>query len=97
MKTAISIPDHVFCEAEKLAQRLEMSRSELYATAVSEYLREHRCEEVTVKLNEVYQKESSTLDPVSRNLTFHLRLISTLYNPAFGQKVFGLKAMIFKG
>ena len=70
MKTAISIPDHVFDEAEKLAQRLGMSRSELYANAVSEYLREHRGEEVTKKLNEVYQKESSQIDPVSRALQF---------------------------
>ncbi len=70
MKTAISIPDHVFDEAEKLAQRLGMSRSELYANAVSEYLREHRSEEVTEKLNEVYQQESSRLDPVSCALQF---------------------------
>lgn len=70
MKTAISIPDHVFDEAEKLAHRLGMSRSELYANAVSEYLREHKTEEVTKKLNEVYQKESSQIDPVSRALQF---------------------------
>lgn len=70
MKTSISIPDHVFDEAEKQAQRLGMSRSELYANAVSEYLREHRGEEVTEKLNEIYQKESSRLDPVSRTLQF---------------------------
>jgi len=70
MKTAISIPDHIFEEAEKLAQRLGMSRSELYATAVSEYLREYRGEKVTEKLNEVYQQESSKLDPVSHTLQF---------------------------
>ena len=70
MKTAISIPDHVFDEAEKMAQRLGMSRSELYANAVSEYLREHKGEEVTEKLNEVYQQESSRLDIVSRAMQF---------------------------
>ena len=70
MKTAISIPDHVFDEAEKLAQRLGMSRSELYANAVSEYVRGHRGEEVTKRLDEVYQKESSRLDPASRTLQF---------------------------
>ena len=68
MKTAISIPDHVFDEAEKLAQRLGMSRSELYANAVSEYIREHRGEEVTKKLNEIYQKETSTLEPFLHSL-----------------------------
>jgi hypothetical protein len=31
MKTAISIPDAIFAEAERLARRLEKSRSELYS------------------------------------------------------------------
>jgi metal-responsive CopG/Arc/MetJ family transcriptional regulator len=70
MKTAISIPDHLFDEAEKVAQRLGMSRSELYTNAVSEYLREHKGEKVTEKLNEVYQQESSELDSVSHALQF---------------------------
>jgi len=70
MKTAISIPNHVFEEAEKLAERLRMSRSELYANAVSQYLRNHREVGVTAKLNEIYQNESSTLDPVPRALQF---------------------------
>jgi len=70
MKTAISIPDHIFDEADKLAQQLRMSRSELYASAVSQYIQEHRDEGVTEKLNEVYQMESSTLDPVSHALQF---------------------------
>ena len=70
MKTAISIPDHVFDEAEKMARRLGISRSELYANAVSEYLREHKGEKVTEKLNEVYQNESAELDSVSRALQF---------------------------
>ncbi len=70
MKTAISIPDHVFAGAEKLAQRLGMSRSELYANAVSQYLRDHRQAGVTEKLNEIYENESSALDPVSHALQF---------------------------
>jgi len=62
MKTAISIPDSVFEAAEKLAQRLGFSRSELYTKAVSEYLRKHRNDGVTKKLDEIYTKESSRLD-----------------------------------
>jgi hypothetical protein len=38
VKTAISIPDEVYEAAEKLADELKMSRSELYARAVSEYV-----------------------------------------------------------
>ena len=70
MKTAISIPDPVFKEAEKLAVRLGMSRSELYAKAVSQYLKDHRNDGVTEKLNKIYQKESSLLDPVSNALQY---------------------------
>lgn len=33
MKTAISLPDSVFEEAEALAQKLGLSRSELYTNA----------------------------------------------------------------
>ena len=64
MKTAILIPDFVFEEAEVLANRLGMSRSELYAKAVRSYLGEHRCEGVTEALNRVYASTSSGLDPV---------------------------------
>jgi metal-responsive CopG/Arc/MetJ family transcriptional regulator len=59
MKTAISLPDDLFEEADALAQRLGVSRSELYATAVAEYLAKHRDEDVTAKLNEVYANEPS--------------------------------------
>lgn len=62
MKTAISIPDSIFKAAEKLAHRLGISRSELYANAVAEYIQEHRNEKVTKKLDEIYEKESSSLD-----------------------------------
>jgi hypothetical protein len=42
MKTAISIPDDVFADAERLARRLKKSRSELYSRAIREYIGEHR-------------------------------------------------------
>ena len=44
MKTAVSLPDEVFDEAEHLAKRLKISRSELYAKALAElvgYLHKH--------------------------------------------------------
>ena len=61
MKTAISIPDDVFESADELAEELGVSRSELYSTAVAEYLAKHRAQDVTAKLNEVYAKEPSGL------------------------------------
>lgn len=62
MKTAISIPDKVFNSAEKLANRLGKTRSQLYAQAISSYVARHQTDNVTKKLNEVYASENSKLD-----------------------------------
>ena len=67
MKTAISLPDELFESADALAERLGLSRSELYATAVAEYLAKHRGEDVTARLNEVFGDEPSGIDPVLRS------------------------------
>jgi predicted transcriptional regulator len=62
MKTAISIPDQVFESADRLAHRLGRSRSQLYTEAVRNYLNQHREDQVTQKLNEVYHGEDARLD-----------------------------------
>lgn len=64
MKTAISLPDPIFEEAEALAQKLGISRSELYTEALKVYLRRYNRERILSKLNEVYSQESSDLDTV---------------------------------
>ena len=64
MKTAISLPDPLFEEGERAARRLGMSRSELYATALEAYLREHSAEQVTQQLNALYAEDASVLDEV---------------------------------
>lgn len=64
MKTAISLPDPLFAEAEQVAKRLHISRSKLYATAIAQFLKQHGSCDVTERLNEVYAKEKSKLDPV---------------------------------
>jgi metal-responsive CopG/Arc/MetJ family transcriptional regulator len=63
MKTAISIPDTIFQQAEKAAQQMKMSRSELYTKAVASFLERHHAQDITGKLNEVYAKEASALAP----------------------------------
>jgi len=62
MKTAISIPDKVFNSAEKLANRLGQSRSQLYTQALNSYLDKHRGDNVTKKLDEVYTRMDSRLN-----------------------------------
>ena len=53
MKTAISLPDHVYREAEGYAKRARKSRSQLYAEALAEYLARHAPDEVTESMNVV--------------------------------------------
>ena len=66
MKTAVSLPDELFLSANDLAKRQGMSRSELYAVALAEYLAKHRDADVTAKLNEVLADEASGVDPALR-------------------------------
>lgn len=63
MKVAISVPDGVFEAGEQLAGQLGLSRSQLYSRALSDYLSVRGAAAVTAKLDAVYSKESSKLDP----------------------------------
>jgi predicted transcriptional regulator len=63
MKTAISLPDPLFTAADALADRLGVSRSELYATALAEFVAKHMDTEITARLNEIYADQDSSLDP----------------------------------
>lgn len=64
MKTAVSIPDPLFRSAERLAKRLGVPRSKLYAQALERYVAEREENETTARLNEIYDKEPAELDPV---------------------------------
>ncbi|HMO58957.1 MAG TPA: hypothetical protein PKA05_13685 [Roseiflexaceae bacterium] len=63
MKTAISIPDALFKAAEDYARAQGLSRSELFARALRVYLEAHQTEQITAALDQVYEAESSGLDP----------------------------------
>ncbi len=62
MKTAVSIPDDVFTSADTLADKLGVSRSQLYASALADYLAKHRGRSTTKRLDAVYAAEDSRLD-----------------------------------
>ena len=70
MKTAISLPDKLFQEADEFAARAGISRSELYSTAVSEYLARRNDAVVTARLDLVYGSPETVpapeLGPVTR-------------------------------
>ncbi len=51
MKTAVSLPDDVFRDAERYAKRSKKSRSQVFSEAVSEYLARRSSDIVTESLN----------------------------------------------
>ena len=53
MKIAVSIPDSIFEEAERLARQMKKSRSELYRLALAEYLARHAPDRVTEAMDRV--------------------------------------------
>ena len=63
MKTAISVPDKVFREAEAYARRTRKSRSQLYGEALVEYLARHSPDAVTEAMNRVMEKVDQRADP----------------------------------
>ena len=77
VKTAVSIPDDDFRLAETAASRLRISRSQLYATALSEYLDRQRQSAITERLNEVYSRRTAKVDPTIHRA--QLRSLGTNY------------------
>jgi metal-responsive CopG/Arc/MetJ family transcriptional regulator len=62
MKTAVSMPDDLFRLAEATARRLRVSRSELYARAITEFLKRQQGNAITERLNDVYTRLPAKLD-----------------------------------
>ena len=62
MKTAVSLPDELFRVAEATARRLRVSRSELYARAIAEFLKGQQQNSITERLNHVYSSRAAKLD-----------------------------------
>ena len=60
IKTAISVQETLFEQAEKLAQDLKISRSRLYNLALEEFVVRHQNRRLLEQINEAY---SDTPDP----------------------------------
>ncbi len=63
MKTAVSIPDEVFARAERLARRTRKSRSQVFSSALREYLARHAPDEVTEAMDRVCAEVGDQHDP----------------------------------
>jgi predicted transcriptional regulator len=56
MKTAVSIPDELFEQADRLAERMNTSRSAIYARALAEFLARHDADQVTAIMNQTIEE-----------------------------------------
>jgi metal-responsive CopG/Arc/MetJ family transcriptional regulator len=61
VKTAISIPDHVFEQVEETAARLGMSRSEFFTRAAQMYLATRLQENITASYDAAFADEDDEL------------------------------------
>jgi metal-responsive CopG/Arc/MetJ family transcriptional regulator len=63
MKIAISLPDPIFEAAERLAEELQIPRSQLYAEALASYLSTNGGAAITARLNEVHGSAAVAIEP----------------------------------
>ena len=66
MKVAVSIPDDIFVDAEKLTEALGTSRSDVYARALAAFVDDHVPDKVTQAINEVVDAVGSAPDDFAK-------------------------------
>jgi metal-responsive CopG/Arc/MetJ family transcriptional regulator len=63
MKVAVSIPDPLFEEAERVAQRLRIPRSQLYSRALQAFVRSNSGQDITDRMNAALERVGEAEDP----------------------------------
>lgn len=66
MKTAISVENELFQEADRTARKMGLSRSRLFSLALEGFLQEQRKRELTEQLNRVYDGSPDPMAPKIR-------------------------------
>jgi uncharacterized membrane-anchored protein YjiN (DUF445 family) len=66
MKVAVSIPDKIFEEAEQLVKKSKLSRSELYARALKQYVGQHDPDQITQAMNDALDEIGEEEDDMFR-------------------------------
>jgi metal-responsive CopG/Arc/MetJ family transcriptional regulator len=66
MKIAISIPDDVYREIDRIAKEQKTSRSQVFVSAAREYIRKRETNHFVEKLDEVYSELETTDEKTAR-------------------------------
>lgn len=69
METAISIPDDLFKTVEELAEELHLSRSQVFADAVREYIEKQRNKQILDAINKAYASPETKEEAKVRQLS----------------------------
>jgi antitoxin component of RelBE/YafQ-DinJ toxin-antitoxin module len=72
MKTAISIDDRIYRNAEDAVVRMGLTRSKLYTLAIEEYLHNHEADTITERLNQYYKDHKTVLDDDIKQAAYEL-------------------------
>ncbi len=57
VKTAISLDQSLFEQAETLAQEMRLSRSRLFVLALEDFIRRHQNRQLQAQINAAYEQE----------------------------------------
>lgn len=63
MKVAVSIPDPLFEEAERVSQLLRIPRSQLYSRALQAFVRHHSGDDITARMNAALDRIGASEEP----------------------------------
>ena len=58
IKTAISLHENLFKQAESMAHEMKLSRSRLVATALEEFIKRHQNRQLLDRINEAYRGQA---------------------------------------
>lgn len=78
-KTAISIPEEIFDEVEKMKKELHISRSKFVSTVLKDYIERQSTERIVEALNRVYSEEETKEEKKVRKLAkeYHAKLMES--------------------
>lgn len=62
VKTSVSIEKALFEQAEKLAKRMQVSRSRLYSLALEMFLEKYESQQILQQLNRLYEENPLTAE-----------------------------------
>ena len=77
VKTAISIDKPLFEQAERIARKMKVSRSRLFALALEEYIHRAQNRDLIAQINAAYADEPDTTEKTLRRnaRTTHRRIV----------------------